>query len=327
MQSVMLSVIVPAYNVEKYIIECIDSIVSEIPHPNEIIIVNDGSTDNTLLLLEQHYLDSSQIRIISISNGGTGVARDIGIALARGRYLFFCDPDDIIMPGLFKEFSNTIINYPAIDMFCFNSLMFTDGHSDRVQTKVRHSKFGLHPAREVLLSLLENGNYTAAVWNYIVSRAVVVKHNLQFYDRVHEDHCFTVGVYLHSGQAWVSRDSYYRQRIRKGSLTNSDKTDAFFEARYNAFIRSNDLVINLTDTSWISGRIRRFYLLQSFRLMIYLSIYNKSDVPGYVRNGLQDLCCSIRPENLKGWLLINHTSLFIALQKLRTEKIEKILAD
>jgi len=72
MSDTLLSVIIPTYNVEKYIVECVDSLLRQVKSPNEILIVNDGSTDGTLALLEQNYAHLSQVKIITTENGGAG---------------------------------------------------------------------------------------------------------------------------------------------------------------------------------------------------------------------------------------------------------------
>lgn len=318
MNSILLSVIIPAFNVREYIVECIDSLTEQASIPYEIIVVNDGSTDGTGTLVEQHYASNDAVTVITTQNQGAGLARDTGIAAAKGDYLFFCDPDDIVGNGMFREFSEVISAHPETDLFCFNSQTFVDGHPERTQFKVQHTLSGRAQAREVLSSLLANSRYTSAAWNYIVRRTLVIKHQLTFHDRVHEDHCFTLGVFLHSGQSWVSKEIYYRQRVRDGSLTNSHKPEHYFQARYEAFTKSVEVLVANTDNTPLSQRIRRNYLLHSFRLMIYISLYNRTDVPRPVINAIRDLGRNISPENLKERLLLRHTKKFILLQKIRT---------
>ena len=99
MSDILLSVIIPTYNVEKYIVECVDSLLRQISAPNEIIIVNDSSTDGTVALIEQHYGHLPQVKLITIANGGAGNARDKGVEVAEGQFVFFCDPDDVVVEG------------------------------------------------------------------------------------------------------------------------------------------------------------------------------------------------------------------------------------
>ncbi|WP_336793159.1 glycosyltransferase family 2 protein [Pantoea anthophila] len=320
MSDILLSVIIPTYNVEKYIVECVDSLLRQVKSPNEILIVNDGSTDGTLALLEQNYAHLSQVKIITTENGGAGRARDVGIEQARGQFLFFCDPDDVVVDGLVAELATVAEQHPETDLFCFNSCVFRDGQIDVTSPKVRHEIFGQQKSQEVLLHLLRNGRYTSAAWSYIVSKRIVEQHKLRFVGRVHEDHNFTLSVFVKSQQAWVSRQVYYKQRIRNGSLTNSTKSNEFFYQRYNAFMHAySTLNSSVTKSAWRSS-LEKAYLVHSFRLMIYLSLYNGTPVPEYVLNAIRFLGRNVKTENVKEWLLFNRPELFIALQHYKVKK-------
>lgn len=320
MSDILLSVIIPTYNVEKYIVECVDSLLRQVKAPNEIIIVNDGSTDGTLALIEQNYAHLSQVKVITIENGGLGNARDTGIALAQGQFLFFCDPDDVVVDGLVTELAMVAEKHPETDLFCFNSCVYEDGHIDVTSPKVRHDHFGQQKPQEVFLRLLRNGRYTSAVWNYVLRKSVIEQHKLRFVRRVHEDHNFTLSVFMKCQHAWVSRQVYYKQRIRSGSLTNSTKGNEFFYQRYDAFMHAyNTLVSSLPKSDWRST-LEKAYLLQSFRLMIYLSLYNGTPVPEYVINAIRFMGRNVKTENIKEWLLFNRPELFIALQHYKVKK-------
>ncbi|MDH2068541.1 glycosyltransferase [Pantoea sp. GD03673] len=320
MSDILLSVIIPTYNVEKYIVECVDSLLRQVKAPNEIIIVNDGSTDGTLALIEQNYSHVSQVKVITIENGGLGNARDTGIALAQGQFLFFCDPDDVVVDGLVTELAMVAEKHPETDLFCFNSCVYEDGHIDVTSPKVRHDHFGQQKPQEVFLRLLRNGRYTSAVWNYVLRKSVIEQHKLRFVRRVHEDHNFTLSVFMKCQHAWVSRQVYYKQRIRSGSLTNSTKGNEFFYQRYDAFIHAyNTLVSSIPKSAWRSS-LEKAYLLQSFRLMIYLSLYNGTPVPEYVINAIRFMGRNVKTENIKEWLLFNRPELFISLQNYKVKK-------
>ncbi|MDL4913410.1 MAG: glycosyltransferase [Enterobacterales bacterium endosymbiont of Blomia tropicalis] len=320
MSDILLSVIIPTYNVEKYIVECVDSLLHQIKAPNEIIIVNDGSTDGTLALIEQNYAHLSHIKVITIENGGLGNARDTGVALAQGRYIFFCDPDDVVVEGLLSELKTVNETYPETDLFCFNSCVYEDGNSHVTSPKVQHEQFGTQRPQEVFARLLRNGTYTSAVWNYVVKKEVIERHHLRFVRRVHEDHNFTLSVFLKCKQAWVSRQVYYKQRIRSGSLTNSTKGEEFFFQRYDAFIHSyNTLNSSLSKSKW-RATLEKEYLTHSFRLMIYLSLYNQTPVPEYVRNAIRFMGKKIKTSSFKEWLLFNRPEVFIALQTYKVRK-------
>ncbi|ALV92807.1 MULTISPECIES: glycosyltransferase family 2 protein [Pantoea] len=323
MSKVLLSVIIPTFNVENYIVECVDALLKQISTPNEIIIINDGSTDGTLALVEQHYGHLPQVKIITTINVGAGQARDKGIEAAQGEFLFFCDPDDIVADGLVEELQQVYQTYPETELFCFSSQMFEEGQRHITRPKVRHETFGKQPSQQVFSRLLCNGSYTSAAWNYAVKRALVEQHRLRFRDRVHEDHQFTLSAFVYSQHAWVSQKVYYHQRVRNGSLTNSRKSDDYFLQRYNAFMQAFSILKIALGHSPLKQKLEKEYLLHSFRLMIYLSLYNGTAVPEYVINAIRFLGGQYDPANIKEWLLIHRPEMFILLQNIKVAKTLK----
>lgn len=99
---VKCSVIIPAYNAEKSIINCLDSIVKGSDESFEIIVVNDGSTDNTCAVVSEYAKGNSAIRLINKQNGGVSSARNVGIKHASGKYIFFADSDDLVFIDTLK---------------------------------------------------------------------------------------------------------------------------------------------------------------------------------------------------------------------------------
>jgi len=313
----LLSVIIPAYNVANYIVECVDSLLVQLAAPNEIIIVNDGSTDDTLARVEQAYGNDERVKIVTLSNGGAGQARDYGISLAQGTFVFCCDPDDVVTNGFFAELQATYSQYPELELFCFNSSMFADNAPERSWPKVQHQQFGLLRPATVFRNLLSHGGYTSASWNYVLKREVIEKHNLKYIHRVHEDHCYTLGAFLCSRIAFVSTNIYYRQRVRQGSLTNSAKAESFFRQRYDAFIFCYEKLMKLTSGMEERHELRRLYLIHSFKLMINLSLASNNPVPDYVKNAINYFGKNLKPGGTGNWLLLKQPELYSNLIKLK----------
>lgn len=94
MQEIQVSVIIPVYNTEKYISKCLDSVLFQTLEKIEVICIDDGSEDNSLKILRQYQNKDSRVRVYSVSNGGSGRARNVGIAKAKGKYIAFMDSDD-----------------------------------------------------------------------------------------------------------------------------------------------------------------------------------------------------------------------------------------
>lgn len=106
---IKVSVIVPVYNGESYIKACIDSILNQTLKEIEIIVINDGSIDNTNKVLENYRKEyPNQIKVIEKENEGQGKARNVGINLAKGEFLTFVDSDDTIEPNMLKKMYDTI---------------------------------------------------------------------------------------------------------------------------------------------------------------------------------------------------------------------------
>ena len=97
------SVIIPAYNIERYIDRCLQSIINQTLKDIEIIVINDGSTDNTEKIIKKHFLKDNRIKLISTVNKGVSVARNIGIAKANGKYIYQIDGDDFLEPTGLKK--------------------------------------------------------------------------------------------------------------------------------------------------------------------------------------------------------------------------------
>lgn len=90
----LISVIVPVYNVENYLCKCVDSIINQTYNNLEIILVDDGSTDGSASICDEYVLKDSRVKVIHKENGGVSSARNIGIAEASGEYICFVDSDD-----------------------------------------------------------------------------------------------------------------------------------------------------------------------------------------------------------------------------------------
>lgn len=105
----VISVIIPIYNGEKFIRRCLDSIIEQTYHELEILVINDGSTDNSLEIVEKEYQQERRIKLISKENGGVSSARNLGITMATGKYVTFVDCDDWLEKTALEELYHTIV--------------------------------------------------------------------------------------------------------------------------------------------------------------------------------------------------------------------------
>lgn len=107
MSSIAVSIIIPVYNVEKYLVKCLDSVLRQTLKNIEIICVDDGATDNCPVILEKYRRQDKRVKVVTQSNGGYGKAMNAGIAAASGEYIGIVEPDDFVLPNMFKTLYNT----------------------------------------------------------------------------------------------------------------------------------------------------------------------------------------------------------------------------
>lgn len=99
----ILSVIVPVYNVEKYLQECVDSILAQDVEDMEVILVDDGATDGSGKICNEYAEKDKRVTVIHKENGGVSTARNAGLDIARGKYITFVDSDDYLLPNTFHQ--------------------------------------------------------------------------------------------------------------------------------------------------------------------------------------------------------------------------------
>lgn len=184
-----LSIIIPIYNVEAYLPQCLDSILVDNQFTGEVICVNDGSTDGSLHILEEYVTKYPNIQIITQPNGGLSAARNTGIRNATREYVLFLDSDDYLLPNVIDNVLKDIMRYHPEVMCCNVSingkepcidpyLDIPNGISgtEFVERFYRHYHFG----------------YPTEVWHYICERTFLLQNNLWNKEGfLHEDEDFT----------------------------------------------------------------------------------------------------------------------------------------
>lgn len=233
----VISVIIPAYNVEDYIAEAIDSVADQTFDDWELIVVDDGSTDSTVDIVEKEFSKIANHRTILIKqeNAGQSVARNRGVSIASGSYIYFLDSDDYLkcntLSGLYKSITDN-----NLDIVLFSSLAFADdknpiGDDKRVQRRVeeynryadRHvQSLAIMSGRHYLVDSIE-GNRFIPSSPFGLYRREILGDDPFITGIVYEDNPFMVSVLLRAEKIGVTNDKYYMRRIRMGSTMHEDK--------------------------------------------------------------------------------------------------------
>lgn len=171
-----ISIVIPAYNAEKYIGRCLDSILNQKIQASEIVIVNDGSTDNTKAVIEAYQIKHNNIKLVNQKNSGVAVARNVGVLQSKQNNIWFVDADDEIMQNaLEKIYENA---HKADITICAYNMVFKN--LERICDVDKKS--GIVNAFEYIKNMMKmpNAFYYAGIWNKLFKRDIIIENNIKF---------------------------------------------------------------------------------------------------------------------------------------------------
>lgn len=234
--SIDITVIIPAFNIEKYLAEAIDSALAQIPPFAQIIIVDDGSTDNTSAIALSY--TNAQVQYHFQTNQGLGPARNTGLRLARSQFIYFMDGDDILVPGLTAAFIEAQKHLPATEIFAFSAVDFEDSSKEILPS----SKFmrRMYPGafangEDSVFFSIKHQPLLPCAFLYIFNRSAIEGEKyLRFENILHEDELFTPALFFNGGTTVISTTVYYRRRVRAGSIMTSRATERNVEGTLRA---------------------------------------------------------------------------------------------
>lgn len=219
----MTSIIVPVYNAEKTLKRCVDSLLCQSTADYEIILVNDGSTDSSLSILNEYAQKDKRVKIINKPNGGVSSARNAGIEAAQGEYIMFVDADDFVD----KEYVEAMLDAPKSDLVYSGVISYNDTTQKIDGTIVEFEEMRIVPGITDADCVTRN-NILAVGYPYgkLFVRRLILEHNIRFDTRIrnHEDHLFCLQYVSHCKTiALVKKNTYYWTYV-KGSNSLSHRT-------------------------------------------------------------------------------------------------------
>lgn len=231
-----ISVIIPCYNVEKYIRQCLESVVNQTMKDIEIICVDDGSSDGTIEILQEFQEKDNRIKVIEQSNSGAGAARNNGLRIATGKYLSFLDSDDFFEPNMLEESFLSAENYQA-DFVVFNSNQYHMDKERFVETSwVLHMQ-DIPPYMPFNYRQLTDNVFRTFVgwaWDKLYRRSFVLEHNLWFQEqRTTNDMLFVFSALVTAKKITVVNKVLAHQRRGNSeslSVTREKSWHCFYDA-------------------------------------------------------------------------------------------------
>lgn len=275
-----ITVIIPVYNVERYLSQCLNSVIKQTYTNFEIIAINDGSTDGSLNILNQYKMKYRNIYIINQENQGQSIARNKGIERATGDYIYFLDADDYIATNTFQILIETFEEY-NVDLIKFSAEIVIDG----IDIQVNKNRYNFDQyfnenkiyRKDEFLDL-NIKSFSASPVLYIVKREILQSNKIRYKAGIiHEDDLFTSEVLLNTNKAVYISENFYKRRLRKNSVMTEE--DIFhrkksFKSKCIIAIELRNLLqnyVNYKEREFIQDRINKTirYLARNYSEIDY----------------------------------------------------------
>lgn len=227
---ITISFVIPAYNVSSYLPKCINSILDLKSIEYEIIIVNDGSTDETESIALDFVKKYANIRLLNKSNGGVSTARNYGLKAAKGEWIWFVDADDWIETKNVQNYISQVIQSNAFDIIFFGVNNTKDLNISSVYMPTTKKKEFIS-----LSDFYSNVRYRGEIWCYLFKRKILKDYSIYFTEGIKygEDGEFTFKAMLHANNICVLPVVFYNQLNRPNSAMNTAFTS---ESLRNHFV-------------------------------------------------------------------------------------------
>lgn len=319
---IILSIVIPVYNVEAYLAECLDSVFNQLLDSCEVIAVNDGSTDNSRQILAEYQIKYPELIVVDQENRGLSGARNTGIDYSSGKYLYFLDSDDYLLPNAVDNIINSIKTFD-VEVIGFNAIANSEKRYIPTFNVSDTPKAGI----EFFIDFYNNnGSYPSVnVPIYVYKKDFLNIHQLKFKEGAyHEDILFSLLVFYFAQSviAFNIEIFNYRQQ-REGSICTNIKLknltdrsnicrdlDVFFKSKIfsnkyfyalifqqylynielavsNNFASVQNLFFSTTDKNIMKKGVNnvfeyKLWLLASINIKLMVR-YLKNDLPGFQR--------------------------------------------
>lgn len=221
---IKVSIIIPIYNVEDYIEQCIKSVLKQTLKEIEIILIDDGSKDNSINIVKT--FQDRRLRIITQENRGLSAARNAGIKASHGEYIIFLDSDDFWNSDTCIEEMYNLAIVNKSDIVVGNGVEY---YSDKKQLEFYRDRDEFYDrnmnSKNFLIKFIKNYSMRPEVWLNLYKREIITKNNLLFKEGIiHEDELFTPQVFLLAKNIHIYNKNFYVYRQRTNSIMHSDNS-------------------------------------------------------------------------------------------------------
>ena len=235
------SIVIPVYNVEPYLRRCLDSLREQVYENFEVIVVNDGSPDDSQKIIDEFVKEDNRFIDYQKKNGGLSDARNYGVQKATGDYLLFLDGDDYVSSDYLKVMEETIMSDDKPEVIHFGFVLQEDGNEIKKKAPVFSNQTGIQA-----FQVLSQDSYFVTAWSYAYRRQFWLDHHFQYAKGMyHEDYGLTPYVVLCAEKVSSIADCLYYYLVRSNSIMTSNDTEKLLK-------KAND---TLSQYDWLKEQI------------------------------------------------------------------------
>lgn len=261
----LISIIIPIYNTEKYLRQCLDSVVNQTYKNLEIVLVNDGSTDSSLEICKEYKEKDDRIIIIDKKNSGVSNSRNVGIETSNGEYITFLDSDDWLELDAIEIMMNFVIKK---DVDIVRSNFIANEEAGAISNKLKNRI--VNPGNLKLLYHILNAKLPAYMYLFLVKKTIITNNQIKLNENIimMEDTLFVIELINKCSGIYISDEITHNYRVYEGSssnsikrLTNNIKSILLVNKEINTIIKDNKLmeVANRTEFRIICDYLMKMY--------------------------------------------------------------------
>lgn len=237
-----ISVVIPVYNVEKYLSECLDSVINQTYKNLQIILVDDGSTDSSGKICDEYAEKDARITVVHQSNAGAGAAKNTGLDLVKGEYFSIIDSDDYIELDMYEKMVNSLEKYNADIVQClFRNVYVNDSFDRKYKIKGNYPK--VLTSKSFLKEYLYDWKY-AIFWNKLFKSSLLKEIRFPVGRKI-DDEFFTYKLVCNAKKVVNIDNILYNYRMRKTSVMNENNSDRLIYDRIDCFIERYNYISNV----------------------------------------------------------------------------------
>lgn len=232
----LISIIIPIYNVEKYLRICLESVINQTYTNFEVIMVDDGSTDNSVCICKEYCNNDNRFKLFQKENGGASSARNLGLKNAEGKYIYFLDSDDWLNNNALESLINCATKENADLVFC-EALAIDD-----LTGKESYSNYSYHRQYEtgvsykIMKEMLAHKEFHVAVWLLLIEKSLIIDNDLFFKEGIiYEDMIFAYQIFCLANNAAHVHEVFYNRRYRENSVMTTKKGEKNFVSAVEAY--------------------------------------------------------------------------------------------